>query len=120
VSLWTEDCDLSIKVTFSCGHFLLQIADFLFPLLAHFATALDTCLYPEQVGHFQSRVIHQSLGSIDMDPQTIPPPLPMEVIYWASSSEDSTQKVKFCDVHPEFPWIISAEKNTINVWDFVR
>jgi hypothetical protein len=56
-----------------------------------------------------------------MDPQTIPLALPLEVVYWASSSlDDSTQKVKFCDVHPEFSWIVSAEKYTINVWDFLR
>jgi hypothetical protein len=56
-----------------------------------------------------------------MDPQTIPLALPLEVVYWASSlSDDTTQKVKFCDVHPESPWIVSAEKNTIYVWDFLR
>lgn len=56
-----------------------------------------------------------------MDPQTLAPGLPLEVIYWAvSSPHNVTQKVKFCDVHPEYPWILSAEKNTVNVWDFMR
>lgn len=109
VSLGTKDGNLSIKISLSCCHFLMW----------HIATAVDY--------HTRSSTDFQSFGLVwfrpfswNMDPQTIAPPLPLEVIYWASSSEDSTQKVKFCDVHPEFPWIISAEKNVISVWDFVR
>jgi hypothetical protein len=86
--------------------------------MRHITTAVDFFRNLEQFSVDESSV--WSRETIKMDPQTISPPLPLEVIYWASSSEDSTQKVKFCDVHPEFPWIISAEKNTINVWDFVR
>jgi len=56
-----------------------------------------------------------------MDAQAISPPPPVEVIFWACPQDETQQKVKFCEIHPEFSWIISADKaNHISVWDYCR
>jgi hypothetical protein len=55
-----------------------------------------------------------------MDSQSIPLALPLEVSFWASS-EENLPKVKICEVHPEFPWVIAADKNNnVSIWDYER
>jgi WD40 repeat protein len=60
-----------------------------------------------------------------MDQTAIPAPLPVEAFFWTMDPKEAeikdSFKVKCCDVHPELPYVLSADKSgKMQLWDIFR